>query len=176
MAVTSDGPWYLPRRAWPLFPIREIAPPADVKMRARPLLKKDYDEVVSTIDKWSSGPSAVLVHPVFFHEFGELAKVVEHEAALVGFLFGFVSAQDPSRGYIHVLGISPDFRRRGVGRLLLMSFEEDCRSRGCSTLRSITLPGNDNVVLFHQSLGWTSSLVEDYAGPGRPRILFEKRL
>jgi GNAT superfamily N-acetyltransferase len=145
-------------------------------MRARPLLKQDYDEVVGTIDKWSGGPSAVLAHPVFFHELGELAKVVEHEGTLVGFLFGFLSARDPSCGYIHLVGIHPEFRRRGIGRLLHECFEQDCRSRGCSTLRAITLPGNDNVVLFHQSLGWSSNLVEDYAGPGRPRILFEKRL
>lgn len=145
-------------------------------MLARSLAKPDYDHIVTVIDKWSGGPSAVLAHPVFFHELGELAKVVEHEHVLVGFLFGFLSERSPDQGYIHLFGIHPDFRRRGVGRTLFLSFEQDCREKGCNSLRSITLPGNDNVVSFQQSLGFTSTLVEDYAGPGRPRIVFEKRL
>ena len=145
-------------------------------MLARSLVKEDYDQIVTVIDKWSGGPSAVLAHPVFFHELGSLAKVVEHDQTLVGFLFGFISERRPVQGYIHLFGIHPEFRRRGVGRTLFTSFEQDSKARGCVSLRSITLPGNDNVVSFQQSLGWTSTFVEDYAGPGRPRIVFEKRL
>jgi GNAT superfamily N-acetyltransferase len=145
-------------------------------MLARPLEKTDYDQIVTVIDKWSGGPSAVLAHPVFFHELGTLAKVVEHEGSLVGFLFGFISERKPTQGYIHVFGIHPEYRRRGVGKALFSSFEQDCREKSCIFLRSITLPGNDNVVSFHLSQGFTSSVIDDYAGPGRPRVVFEKRL
>jgi ribosomal protein S18 acetylase RimI-like enzyme len=158
------------------FPLCDVGAAPQEQMLARPLVKTDYDHIVSVIDKWSGGPSAVLAHPVFFHELGKLAKVVEYEHALVGFLFGFISEREPKQGYIHLFGIHSEFRRRGVGRMLFEAFEQDSKMRGCGCLRSITLPGNDNVVSFHQSLGWTSTLVEDYAGPERPRIVFEKRL
>jgi len=160
--------------------------PCDLKLKATPygwgemfartLSKADYDQIVQVIDKWSAGPSAMLAHPIFFHQLGELAKVVEYEQLLVGFLFGFVAPAEPRAGYVHLVGIQPEFRRRGVARLLFESFEADCRGRGCLQLKSMTMPGNDVLVSFHHSLGWSSQLIEDYAGPGRPRILFSKRL
>ena len=30
-------------------------------------------------------------------------------------------------GYVHLVGIHPDYRRRGVGRLLYTQFVEECR-------------------------------------------------
>lgn len=145
-------------------------------MLARALTKADYDHIVQVIDKWSAGPTAILVHPVFFHELGELAKVVDHEQQLVGFLFGFVSSMEPGTGYIHLVGIHPEFRRRGIARMLFQSFEQDCRAKNCKRLKSMAMPGNDTLMAFHRSLGWNSTLVDDYAGPARSRIVFEKRL
>ncbi len=145
-------------------------------MLARSLTKADYDHIVQVIDKWSAGPSAALVHPVFFHELGELAKVVEYEQQLVGFLLGFIASTNPQTGYVHVVGIHPEFRRRGIARMLFQSFEQDCRAKGCLRAKSMAMPGNDNLMALHRSLGWNSTLVDDYAGPTRSRIVFEKRL
>jgi hypothetical protein len=36
--------------------------------------------------------------------------------------------------------------------------------------------GNEGSVRFHLALGYTVSTVEDYAGPGRSRVVFEKKL
>jgi len=145
-------------------------------MIARSLLKKDYDHIVQVIDRWSGGPTAVLAHPVFFHELGELARVAERDGNVIGFLLGFAIDGERRTGYIHLVGIHPEFRRRGVGRTLLESFESDCRARRCERLKSVAAPGNDTVISFLHSLGWTSTLVEDYAGPGRSRVVFSKSL
>ena len=145
-------------------------------MLLRTLAKQDYDQIVQVIDRWSGGPSSTLVHPLFFYELGQLSLVVERDSQLVGFLFGFVTPATPPVGYIHLLGINPDFRRRGIGRLMYSKFEEDCRTGGCTTLKAMTTPGNESATAFHRALGFAVDIVDDYAGPGRPRTVFVKNL
>lgn len=144
-------------------------------METRPLVKADFDQIVSVIDHWWGGPTSALAHPMFFYELGRLARVVEEDGSLAGFLLGFV-CQESRVGYVHLVGIAPDFRRRGVARLLYSSFEDDCRRDGCEKLKAITTHGNEGSVRFHQALGWSMAEVEDYAGPGRLRIVFTKSL
>jgi GNAT superfamily N-acetyltransferase len=146
-----------------------------MSMHTRPLTKADYDEIVQVIDRWWGGPTTALAHPMFFYELGRLSRVVEAEATLVGFLLGF-RCPDAKVGYVHLVGIHPDWRRRGVARVLYTSFEDDCRREGCTSLKAITTLGNDGSVRFHEALGWTANEVEDYAGPGRLRIVFTKEL
>ena len=143
-------------------------------METRALTKADYDQIVRVIDQWWEGPTSALAHPIFFYELGRLARVVESEGMLVGFLFGFVT--ESRVGYVHLVGIHPQQRRRGVARLLYSSFEQASREAGCTGLKAITTHGNEGSVRFHQALGWTVREVDDYAGPGRGRVVFEKSL
>lgn len=144
-------------------------------METRPLTKADYDQIVRVIDRWWGGPTSALAHPIFFYELGRLGRVVESDGLLVGFLLGFVCPDAPV-GYVHLVGIHPDHRRHGVAKLLYTAFESDCRRAGCAQLKAITTLGNEGSVRFHQALGWSMAEVEDYAGPGRLRIVFTKDL
>jgi GNAT superfamily N-acetyltransferase len=147
-------------------------------MQTRPLERRDYDLIVQVIDRWWGGPTGVLAHPLFFYELGDLARVVDDNGVMVGFLFGFISRSKASGnvGYIHLVGIHPDYRRRGIARLLYQTFENDCRTAGATKLKSIAAVGNEVVQHFHQALGWDVSEVEGYAGPGRHRVVFTKTL
>lgn len=146
-----------------------------MSMHTRPLVKADYDQIVQVIDRWWGGPTSALAHPIFFYELGRLARVVEADGLMVGFLFGFI-CPDASVGYVHLVGIHPDHRRRGVGKMLYAAFEEDCRRAGCRELKAITTLGNEASVSFHQAQGWDVAETEDYAGPGRMRIVFRRVL
>jgi GNAT superfamily N-acetyltransferase len=95
---------------------------------------------------------------------------------IIGFLFGFIAPGPPRTGYIHLVGIHPDYRRRGVGRVLYQAFEEDCRSRDCFQLKAVTTTGNEASLAFHQATGWDVEEVTDYAGPARPRVVLRKTL
>jgi GNAT superfamily N-acetyltransferase len=145
-------------------------------MQTRPLQKRDYDLIVQVIDRWWGGPTSALAHPIFFYELGTMARIVEDEGIMVGFLLGFIARSSSSGdvGYVHLVGIHPDHRRRGVGRLLYMTFEEDCKNAGVVRMKAITTLGNEGSQRFHQALGWDMCEIEDYAGPGRPRIVFTK--
>jgi GNAT superfamily N-acetyltransferase len=145
-------------------------------MLTRPLEKRDYDLIVQVIDRWWGGPTSALAHPIFFYELGNLARIVEDDGIMVGFLLGFIAQShlSASVGYVHLVGIHPDHRRRGVGRLLYEAFEGDCRRAGVSRMKAITTLGNEGSQIFHQVLGWDMVEIDDYAGPGRPRIVFTK--
>ena len=146
----------------------------NTKITTRPLTKSDYDHIVRVIDKWWGGPTSALAHPIYFYELGERAMVAEAEGRLVGFLLGFISPA--GTGYVHLVGIDPEFRRQQVGTLLYRGFEEACLQAGCSGMKAITNPGNDGSRRFHEALGWATEEVADYAGPGRHRVVFTKPL
>jgi GNAT superfamily N-acetyltransferase len=145
-------------------------------MLTRALTKSDFDEIVRVIDMWWAGPTAALAHPIFFYELGQAARVVEINGRLVGFLLGFLTTDQPPVGYVHLIGVDPAYRRQGVARRLYESFEDNCRGAGCRRLKAITTVGNEVSRRFHEALGWRASIVNDYAGAGRHRMVFTKAL
>jgi GNAT superfamily N-acetyltransferase len=145
-------------------------------MDVSPLTKTRWDGIVRVIDAWSGGLSRSLAHPMFLYELGDMARVVERDGELMGFLLGFLTPQSPPVGYIHLVGVNPDHRRHGVGRFLYAWFEAEARSRGCRHVKAITTMGNEGSMRFHQAIGWDAHEIADYAGPGMPRIVFSKAL
>jgi len=143
-------------------------------VQTRPLTKADFDHIVEVFDHWWGGPSSGFSpHPLFYYELGEHALVVEDGTDVVGFLLGFAVNQT---GYVHLVGIHPERRRKGVGRVLYEKFTQACRNAGCTRMKAITTAANEGSLRFHEALGWTAEEVEDYAGPGRRRIVFTKSL
>jgi ribosomal protein S18 acetylase RimI-like enzyme len=155
-------------------------------MNVRRITKSDFDRIVEVIDHWWGGPISTFAHPIFFYELGDEALVVEQGSDVIGFLLGFgVSGVERAQrtgpdavrtGYVHLVGIHPDYRRRGVGRLLYDRFARECREARCVRLKAITTPGNEGSIRFHVALGWRVQEIDDYAGPGRRRIVFTKPL
>jgi GNAT superfamily N-acetyltransferase len=145
-------------------------------MQTRKITKADFDHIVEVIDRWWGGPISTFAHPIFFYELGDNALIVEEDGFMIGFLLGFLSFRAPKTGYVHLVGIHPDHRRRGVGRLLYENFTERCRSLGCERMKAITTAGNEGSIRFHEAMGWRTEEVDDYAGPSRKRIVFTKDL
>jgi GNAT superfamily N-acetyltransferase len=160
-------------------------------MDVRRITKGDFDRIVEVIDHWWGGPISTFAHPIFFYELGGEALIALEGSEMIGFLLGFIAAGGSTTGrlaegssaagevrtgYVHLVGIHPDHRRRGVGRLLYDRFTQDCRFSSCSRMKAITTPGHEGSIRFHVALGWDVQEVDDYAGPGRRRIVFTKRL
>jgi ribosomal protein S18 acetylase RimI-like enzyme len=139
----------------------------------RRLEKADYDYVVSVLDRWWGGPSGQRADPMYLYEFGEHALVAESGGQVIGFLLGFVVQ---ALGFIHLVGIDPTHRRRRVGQALYERFTTKCAAAGVQELKAIAAVGNEASVAFHVALGFSAQEVEDYAGPGRARLVFTKRL
>jgi GNAT superfamily N-acetyltransferase len=145
-------------------------------MIIRGIKKSDFDYIVSVLDRWWGGPAGERAHPVFFYELGEQALIAEESEEVVGFLLGFVAPTVPPTAYVHLVGIHPDHRRKGVGKDLYEHFAERARRAGASRLKAITTVGNDGSIRFHAALGFTVTEDHDYAGQGRSRVVFTKDL
>ena len=146
-------------------------------MNIRSITKADYNKIVSLLDTWWGGPAPNFALHVFFHELGENSLIAEENGELIGFLFGFVvprTTQAPSTGYVHLVGISPDARRKGVGKRLYSHFGDRAKAFGATRLKAITSVGNETSLRFHEALGFDIREDRDYAGEGFARIVFTK--
>lgn len=145
-------------------------------MQTREITKEYFDEIVEVIDRWWGGPIGTFAHPIFFYELGDNALIVEENGKMIGFLLGFIAHQPVRTGYVHLVGIHPDSRRRGVGRVLYAEFTERCRKAECERMKAITTLGNEGSIRFHEAVGWETETIDDYAGRDRKRLVFTKVL
>ncbi len=147
----------------------------------------DHEIIVSVMPEWWGGrdlSSAVL--KIFFIHFNNTTFVAEIGGGLVGFLVGFMSQSEERIGYIHFVGVHPQFRKCGIGRLLYEQFYAACRENGRSVVKSCTSPVNKLSIDFHQKMGFViepgNGIVDDvpvtldYLGKGYPKVLFKKTL
>lgn len=150
--------------------------PLSGTMKIRGLTKIDYDYIISVLDQWWGGPAGRRADPMFFYEFGEHALVAELDGQVIGFLLGVMVSSPSATGYVHLVGIHPDHRRRGVGKRLYSVFTDRSRAAGMKRIKSLASAGHEGPVQFHEAIGFESTEVPNYAGPGRSRVVFVKEL
>ena len=139
----------------------------------------DYGRVIGRVNAWWGGRDmAPMLPKLFFLHFEGTSFVAEREdGQLAGFLVGFVSQTDPEEAYIHFVGVAPEERGSGLGHDLYEQFFQTAGTHGCSVVRCVTSPANEDSVAFHKALGFeVDRVAEDYDGPGEDRVLFVKRL
>ncbi len=139
----------------------------------------DYGRVIQHVNAWWDGREMAPILPqLFFVHFEGTSFVADGEDGhLAGFLVGFFSQTDPTDAYVHFLGVAPDLRGSGLGRDLYERFFAAAREHGCTTVRCVTSPANQDSRAFHEALGFeVDRLATDYDGPGEDRVLLAKRL
>ncbi|WP_324785861.1 GNAT family N-acetyltransferase [Streptomyces sp. H51] len=108
------------------------------------------------------------------HEFGRTCLVARSDDGVLGYLIGFVTPD--GTGYVHLVATRDDARGAGLGRALYAAFAEAAGEQGAVRLKAITTVGNEGSLAFHRGLGFDVRVVEDYNGPGRPRVVFTRPL
>ena len=99
----------------------------------------------------------------------EAALVHEANGALVGLGMGVVRPGEARRGYVKLLAVDPDYRRRGVGTALLAALEAHLWATGAAELRmaestpNYLTPGID----ARDTSGWLFSEARGYARFGQ---------
>lgn len=147
----------------------------------------DYENVISVMPDWWDGRDLTpAMLKVFFIHFSNTVFIAEIEGALVGFLVGFLSQSDEKVGYIHFVGVHPDHRKAGIGRLLYHTFFDVCAAHGRSIVKSCTSPVNRLSINFHQRMGFDIEPGDDlvdgvpvtlnYLRNKDPKVLFRKEL
>lgn len=149
-------------------------------MILRTASRDDLDAIRGVLVEWWDGRDlTALLQPLFLENFATTSLIAEDDDALVGFLVGFPSIDDPSAAYVHFVGVAPRRRGAGVGRRLHEEFAARMAARGATTVRCVTSPVNVASVAFHQRLGFEVEsrdseyvrLVRTSAAPGFvPRV------
>lgn len=60
-------------------------------------------------------------------------------------------------GYVEAIYLKPDFRRKGIGKVLLEKGESWARLKGCTQLASDAEITNENSIRFHKKSGFTEA-------------------
>lgn len=106
------------------------------------------------------------------------------EPRLAGFLVGFVSPDRPDTGYLHLVAVDGNVRRRGVGRALVQRFVADLVGRGARRVETVVWPADRVSVEFFDALGfrpedgagtqkmWGVPAYPDYDDEGADRAVF----
>ena len=147
----------------------------------------DYKVIIATVDEWWGGRRMAQMLPkLFFIHFCPTSFVAEQDGLIIGFVVGLVSQSYPDEGYIHFVGVHPNFREGGLGHLLYERVFEVMIRNGCRVVRCVTSPVNKGSIAFHLHLGFKPdlsekvvegvSVFEDYDGPGEDRVLFSIEL
>ncbi len=139
---------------------------------------QDHARVVAVVDEWWGGRSmSPLLPRLFLDHFADTSLVVEDDGRLEAFLVGFLSPARPDEAYIHFVGVAPEQRGAGIGRMLYDRFFAEVREQGRSVVRCVTSPANEVSVAFHEALGFeVDRVAKDYDGPGEDRVLLVRRL
>jgi ribosomal protein S18 acetylase RimI-like enzyme len=126
-----------------------------VQLEVRGYLRTDHDAVVSL---WRSVfPDA----PRRNDPVRDIQRKLEHDPELflvacdAGALVGTAMAGDDGhRGWLHLVAVTPQYQRRGVGRALIAHAERLLAERGCHKLNLQVRASAAEPVAFYQRLGF----------------------
>jgi ribosomal protein S18 acetylase RimI-like enzyme len=143
----------------------------------RTALPADYDAIAAVVDQWWGRPILGSLPRLFLDLFYRTSLVIDGAAGPDAFLIGIFSPSDADGAYIHFVGVAPEARRLGYGRLLYEEFFRLAKADGRTTVSAITAPVNLRSAEFHRALGFTvSGPVRDYNGPGHEMLVFDRAL
>lgn len=153
----------------------------------RPMTVADLSQIVADLPRYWGERDMRRGHlyPIV-REFGATCMVADAPAStdsadapdssegIRGYLMGWVNPDHV--GYIHFIATRDDARGTGLGRRLHEEFARLAAAQGATSLKAITTVTNTDSVAFHTAIGFTAEVVEDYAGPGEPRVVFTRAL
>jgi GNAT superfamily N-acetyltransferase len=147
----------------------------------------DHATIISVMQDWWGGRDLTAMLPkLFLDHFNTTSFVAEKNGLMIGFLIGFLSPSFKDEAYVHFMGVHPDFRQKGIGKILYERFFEVCRRHRRKIIRACTSPVNKESIAFHGRIGFQIEPGEDeidgfavtrnYNRPGDHKVLFTKYL
>lgn len=99
--------------------------PGDLEIRnAEPA---DHPRIIGVMKDWWGGRDLTHILPrLFLTHFCDTSFLMEKDNELAAFLIGFLSQSRNDEGYIHFVGVNPEFRGMGIGTYLYNRFFETC--------------------------------------------------
>jgi ribosomal protein S18 acetylase RimI-like enzyme len=162
----------------------------DARVGLRHPTEDDQPRIVGLVDEWFSGQRVRhLVSRSWFRHFGSTSWLaVDAAGQPVGFVLGYRSPDRPAEAVLHLVGVDPNHRRRGIGRTLVEAFVADAGRVGAGTVTAVAWPGEPPAIAFFRSVGFRpeggagsqnlfgTTAFPDYDGAGEDRIVFRRRV
>jgi ribosomal protein S18 acetylase RimI-like enzyme len=145
-------------------------------IRIEPMTLSDLAEVLADHDRfWGRRDVRFLHQRVFVQEFGDTCLTARAPGdRIAGYLLGFTT---PRRvGYIHAVAVRDETRGTGCGQALYRAFAAVATAPGAERLKAITTVMNAGSIAFHRRLGFDVRQVDEYSGPGAPRMVMTRPL
>ena len=98
----------------------------------------------------------------------DISVVAEAEGKIVGFLLGRVtdSPYDVGDSYLlELIGVDPEYKRRGLGRRLVSAFEKACQEKGASSIRVLVSWHDWWLLSFLRSLEFSRGEMTEFVKP-----------
>ena len=129
------------------------------------------------------------IYHIFTKFFTSTSLIIESEnKKALGFLLGFISQDNPLEGYIHLLCVIPQCRKKGLAKALMEEFLKLIKDKGCRKVYLITSPGNKKAINFYHKIGFNIDnqgkeivingvkAIKNYNGPGEHKLILTKLL
>lgn len=150
----------------------------------------DQPRIVGLVDEWFGGRRVrhLVVRAWFRHVASTSWLAEDEDGAPIGFLIGYRSQDHPDEAVLHLVGVHPSHRRRGVGRAMIESFLADAAAGGARTVIALAWPGDPIPIAFFRALGFRpddgpgsqnlygTAAFPDYEADGEDRIVFVREL
>ena len=150
----------------------------------------DQPRIVALVDEWFSGRRIRhLVGRSWFRHFGSTSWLsIDETGQPLGFLLGYRSPDRPDEAAVHLVGVHPNHRRRGIGRNLVAMFMADMQAAGARTVTALAWPGEPPSTAFFRAVGFQpddgpgsqnlfgTTAFADYDGACEDRIVFVLQL
>lgn len=124
-------------------------------MQTSPMRIEDYDEVVAL---WQATAGVQLNESDTREKIANylernrgLSRVVREQGRLVA---AVLCGHEGRRGYLNHLAVSADYRRRGLGRLLVEECLAELAAQGIAKCSIFVFRDNDDGTQFWEQLGW----------------------
>ncbi|MBM7583698.1 ribosomal protein S18 acetylase RimI-like enzyme [Bacillus pakistanensis] len=156
-------------------------------MKIRTVKDSDYDLISPLINEWWGGRQMSDMLPrLFFTHFQDTSFIAEKNGEITGFLIGFLSQSHRQEGYIHFVGVDPDYRNKNIANNLYHEFSVMMKKKKRTIIRCVTSPINKGSIAFHQKMGFEIikgdtlvngvSVHSNYDGENGDRVLFIKKI
>jgi GNAT superfamily N-acetyltransferase len=143
----------------------------------------DHQRIIRVLKNWWGGRDLTWMLPkLFLIHFCNTSFVIENDEELIAFLIGFLSPSRTNEGYIHFVGVHPDFRGIGIGAYLYERFLKSCIENDRHIIKACTSPVNKGSIEFHKKIGFHIEVGNaemddihvtlDYNKPGDSKVLF----
>ena len=90
----------------------------------------------------------------------DLFLVADRDGQIIGSVLG---GFDGRRGIVYHLAVDHDYRKQGIGRLLMAELENRLKSKGCRRCYLLVTNENDTAMRFYEQSGWESMDLHIYA-------------